>query len=141
SQNSQAYANLTKDNGPLASSSIPSTYRISSSNSESTRKEKAYKWMIVNQLATLMPNAKPTPNLSNYDYWEKYLDYVIQPYSASGRGTLPPNQGYYRIDSLNNPNNDGYPSASVNVPRGFRNKLGYRTYVQFMMDMGRNVKP
>jgi hypothetical protein len=140
--NSSAYANLTKDNGPLASGSIPSTYRISNSNSEATRKQKAYKWMIDYQIASVMPNAKPTPNSStNYNYWAKYLDYIIQSKSVSGRGTLPPSQDSDRIDGLNNPNSVSFPSASSSEPQSYRNKIGYRTYVQFMMDFGRNVRP
>ncbi len=27
------------------------------------------------------------------------------------------------------------------MPQGYRNQIGYRTYVQFMMDFGRNVQP
>jgi hypothetical protein len=140
--NSSAYANLTKDGGPLTSGSIPSTYRISNSNSESTRKQKAYKWMIDKQIAVVMPNAKPTPNSgTNYNYWAKYLDYILEPKSVSGRGRLPPSQDSDRIDGLNNPNSVSFPSASSSEPRSYRNKIGYRTYVQFMMDFGRNVKP
>jgi hypothetical protein len=40
-QDEYAYAELTTDDGPLASSSMSSTYRISSSDKESTRKQKA----------------------------------------------------------------------------------------------------
>jgi hypothetical protein len=135
----QAYHNLTRNSGVLTAGSIPSTYRISSSNSESTRKTKAYRWIIDYQIATIMPNARPVPNsATNYSYWEKYLDYVIWPYSNS-RGALPPSQDSDRIDDFNNPNNDGYPSASSSVPQGFRNLIGYRTYVQFMMDHGRDT--
>lgn len=141
SQNSAAYADLTKNSGPLTGASVNATYKILSGDSESTRKTKAYKWIIANQLATLMPNAKPTPSVANLAYWEKYLDYVIQPYSAGSRGTLPPNQDSDRISGLNNPNNDNYPDAAQSVPDGYRNKLGYRTYVQFMMDFGRNIQP
>jgi hypothetical protein len=142
--NSSAYANLTANGGPLTLAAIPSTYRISSGNGESTRKTKAYKWMIDFQIAAAMPGVKPTPdssNTSSYNYWEKYLDYVIQSKNVSGRGTLPPNQDSDRIDTLNNPNSASFPDASVSVPQGFRNQIGYRTYVQFMMDFGRNVRP
>jgi hypothetical protein len=140
--NSSAYANLTADGGPLTLSSVPSTYKISSGNSESTRKTKAYKWMIDYQIAVVMPGVKPTASSStNYNYWEKYLDYVIAPKSVSGRGTLPPNQESNRIDGWNNPNSASFPDATSAVPQGFRNQIGYRTYVQFMMDHGRNVKP
>ncbi|VAX42020.1 hypothetical protein MNBD_PLANCTO02-1863, partial [hydrothermal vent metagenome] len=54
-----AYAEMTKDNGVLTPSYIPSVYRINNNDSESTRKTKAYKWIIDYQIAVAMPNAKP----------------------------------------------------------------------------------
>ena len=40
-----------------------------------------------------------------------------------------------------NPNTDGYEDADPNSVAGHMNKIGYRTYVQFMLDHGRDVKP
>jgi hypothetical protein len=57
------------------------------------------------------------------------------------RGTIPPSQDGDRIDKFNNPNNATFPKAKITVPRGFRNQIGYQTYVQFMMDHGRDLKP
>lgn len=94
---SYAYAEMTKDNGPLTDPSIPDAYRIISGtiqtvtsetgeevtsylagDSEATRKSKAYRWMIDYQIANVMPQAKPAPDSSiNYSYWEKYLDYIV----------------------------------------------------------------
>lgn len=54
------------------------------------------------------------------------------------RGTLPPSQSSNRIDVFNNPNKTSFPSATVSLPRAHRNWIGYRTYVQFMMDFGRD---
>jgi Mg-chelatase subunit ChlD len=137
---SNAYVNLTATGGPLTLSSIASTYRILSSDSEATRKTKAYKWIIDNQLASLMPAARPVPSsTSSYAHWEKYLDYVIQSVSAGSRGTLPPNQDTNRLSSYNNPNPDTFPGAAN--ANGWRNQLGYRTYTQFLMDSGRDLKP
>jgi len=142
SQNQYAYAELTENGGPLTEGSVPQQYRIKSSDSESTRKSKAYSWIIDAQIARVMPNAKPTPNSSlNYDYWEKYLDYVICPFRDRSRGWLPYRQDSDRIDGFGNPSSSTFPEASVSVPRGYRNKIGYRTYVQFMMDHGRDRKP
>jgi hypothetical protein len=139
---SNAYANLTKDGGPLTLATIPATYKILSGDSEATRKTKAYKWMIDNQLAVIMPAAQPAPNsATNYNYWLKYLDYVIQSKSVTGRGTLPPSQDSDRITGLDNPSSASYPDATTTEVNSYRNKLGYRTYVQFMMDFGRNVQP
>ena len=101
----------------------------------------------------------PPSSTTNYAYWAAYLDYVIEsqtvnknsddddegqpagvgspPYS---RGTLPPTQNADRIDRFNNPNTTTYPTANNSLPRGFRNKVGYRTYVAFLMDHGRDVQ-
>jgi len=57
------------------------------------------------------------------------------------RGTIPPNTGSYKITGFNNPNTSTYPGASSSVPSSYRNKIGYVTYVQFMMDYGRDLKP
>jgi hypothetical protein len=83
-----AYAEMTKDDGALADASIASTYRILVTDDEATRRVKAYSWIIDNQIARLMPNARPIPNSqTSYGFWEKYIDYVI---TYVGVGTAPP---------------------------------------------------
>jgi Flp pilus assembly protein TadG len=75
-------------NGPLSSAAIPATYRILGSDSSSTRQGKAYKWVIDNQLATLLGNAKPSPSSGNanaYNYYRAYIDSVV-----SNSGVLGP---------------------------------------------------
>lgn len=58
------------------------------------------------------------------------------------RVTLPPSHDGDRIDGFNNPNGSTFPSASISTLRNsYRNRLGYRTYVQFMMDWGRDRSP
>ena len=140
-QNNNAYANLTANGGPLTLSSVSSTYKILSGDSEATRKTKAYKWIIDNQIATVMPNAKPNPTSANLGYWTYYLDYILPSVSVSGRGTLPPSQSTTRIDSMDNPCTASYPGATASIPQSSRNKIGYATYVQFMMDNGRDRQP
>ena len=150
-----AYAEMTKNSGPLTSGSIPATYRISNSDSESTRKQKAYKWIIDYQIAPLMPNVTPAPNSADsasYAYWSRYLDFIIRSQSISSSSpkgkprnsypvTLPPSQSSDRINRFGNPYLDAFPDASSSVPLGYRNQIGYRTYVQFMMDFGRDKQP
>jgi len=213
-----AYAMLTKDGGPLASAALPAEVRIATGDSEAVRKKKAYTWMIDNQIAVAMPGVTPAANSSNYAYWEKYLDYIMDaeyiytptpkppkppappkppkppappsppkppkppkpptppigfrfaPSPELGllagvwdrrfapgsmllmlmgtpgtppafRGWLPPSQDGDRIDKFNNPNKNTFPSASRNLPRSYRNRIGYLTYVQFLMDHGRDLKP
>lgn len=83
--NRYAYAELTKDNGPLAQASIPAKYRILPTDNEATRKRKAYSAIIDYQIARVMPAARPAPDSSlNYAYWEKYLDYIIEPVQVVG---------------------------------------------------------
>jgi len=111
--------------------------------------------MIDNQIAQIMPNAKPTPNSSNstsYAFWEMYLDYVILSQkitSTSSKGkprpsypvTVPVNQSSYHIDGMSNPYPDAFPDATSTEAQSYRNKIGYRTFVQFMMDFGREAQP
>ncbi len=62
-----AYAEMTKDFGYLSNPLVPVEYRIRTTDSEIVRKIKAYRWMIDYQIATIMPDALPTPNsTSNY---------------------------------------------------------------------------
>ena len=76
-QNQYAYAELTKDDGYLSGTDVPSQYQIQPTDTESIRKIKAYSWIIDNQIARVMPNAKPAPDsTSNYNYWATYLDYL-----------------------------------------------------------------
>jgi Flp pilus assembly protein TadG len=57
------------------------------------------------------------------------------------RGSIPPNRYSGRIYKFNNPNTSSFPQVSTSVPRGYRNWIGYLTYVQFMMDHGRDIQP
>lgn len=69
----------TNDGGLLMASHIEAKYRIVASDSELVRKRKAYSWIIDKQIAVTMPAALPEPNSDkNYDYWEKYLDYIVR---------------------------------------------------------------
>jgi Flp pilus assembly protein TadG len=156
-QDQYAYAEMTKNGGPLAAVTIDAAYRIGDSDTENTRRQKAYKWIIDNQIAsaTLMPNVKPTPissDSASYAYWSRYLDFIIRSQeikSTSSKGkprpslpvTLPPSQSLDRIDGMGNPYTDAFPSATSSTPQGYRNRIGFRTYVQFMMDFGRDKQP
>jgi len=118
----------------LNNNSVPTAYRVASGDSSAARKTKAYKWIIDYQLAQIMPAALPAPNSSqNLAYYTAYLDYIIKPYNK-----LPPNQNSYRLDNGGNPYSDAWPDLDSSSYSGFFNKLGYLTYVQFMMDYGRD---
>lgn len=139
-QDNNAYANLTKNGGPLTLTSIPTTYRILGSDGAATRKTKAYKWLIDFQIAVIMPAAKPVPSSASaagFAYWSAYLDYILYQTGSSA----PPSQDSDRITGFNNPNGSTFPSASSSLVQAWRNKIGYVSYVQFMMDWGRDRSP
>jgi hypothetical protein len=79
------YAEMTKDNGPLTLTSVPSAYRINvngAKDTESVRKTKAYSYVIDQQLQKIMPKAIPYPasnNAASLAFWTYYLDYVAVP--------------------------------------------------------------
>jgi hypothetical protein len=56
------------------------------------------------------------------------------------RGSIPPSvDGNTRlIGKFNNPNKQSFPTSTT--PNSFRNLIGPRTYVQFLMDHGRDLK-
>lgn len=208
-----AYAEMTKDDGPLTCNTLADQYRILNSDSETVRREKCYRWIIDYQIAELMPNAKPTPDSSvNYDYWQRYIDYIMEPCwvgtapdpgsggdgdgggDGGGGGYTPPTppsgrllssaiapkpgkpkksgisiipvsatvgcgavtftKGQprrgaseyiqvppdIRIDNMyhyNNPNFSTFPEAGWDSIWNNTNRISYKTYVQFMMDYGR----
>ena len=242
-----AYVELTKDDGRLSRSDVPARWRILPDDDEPTRKRKCYSALIDLQLPRVMPNARPAMDSRvNYDYWAKYLDYVIHdlqvgedppppppsspppsspppspgpsgppsspppsnpppsnppPSSpppppppavgsffpptgpgmngprtvatvagadtaalvrdlllplaagrAAPRGTprrgstlrtdyLPIYRDSDRIHLFNNPNPQTFPSAPNDVGDRYRNKLGYQTYTQFMLDWGADRSP
>jgi hypothetical protein len=60
----------------------------------------------------------------------------------NNRGTIPPRQFNERIYStqFNNPNRFTYSGADRSAPSQWRNYVGPRTYIQFLLDYGRDGK-
>ncbi len=101
SSKSTTLSQLTSYPGKLSGTSIPSQYRITSSDSSSTRTRKAYAWIMEVQMPAMIPGVTPIPNYtdtSNYDYWKAYID-------------------------------------------ANWDKLGQRSYMQYMMYNGRDAQP
>lgn len=144
-QGRRAYAELTRDGGPLTGDQVPAEYRIRPRDDEPTRQRKAYSAIIDFQLRRIMPAARPIPDSSaNYAYWAKYLDYVIEPIEVTApdrRGRLPPQQDDDCLRRFNNPNLSTFGHLDGSVVERFRNRVGYLTYVQFMVDHGRDLNP
>ncbi len=120
----------------LVKPSIPSPYQIVAGDTDATKKTKAYKFLIDQQLKALMPNAKPALNTTtNFAYWSDYLDYIIY-----GNPVAPANQNAFQMIYAANPYADAWPSLPGDSAWQFLNQVGYLTYVQFMMDYGWNRK-
>jgi hypothetical protein len=148
----------------LTNTTANASYRILVGDSEATRKTKAYRWIIDKQLATLMPNAIPAPNSANsasFEFWSIYLDYMcLSQYvtKTSLGGTSKPGIALRPLLSPNNQpmvlppskrvtyfadlNTYGNPFATFNTSQwtnrvsSYKNKLGYETYLQFILDFG-----
>jgi len=58
----------------------------------------------------------------------------------NSRGTIPPSQFGDRVTSskFNNPNTYTYTGANTSAPAGWQNFVGPRTYIQFVLDYGRD---
>ena len=140
------YAELTENAGPMTGHDVPPQYRIQDTDDEPTRKRKCYSALIDLQISASMPSARPIPDSSiNYEYWEKYLDYVIHPVKVThpaNRGWLPPRQDRDRICRFDACSTAGTSDSTLGKNSAcFGNKIGYRTYLQFMLDFGRDLKP
>jgi hypothetical protein len=79
SSETNTLSKLTASGAPLTKTTIPSQYRVLTSDSSSTKTKKAYSWIMDVQLGQqLMPAATPAPNSTNsasYNYWKTYIDY------------------------------------------------------------------
>lgn len=116
-------------------SQLTEKYRIHASDDAYLRKTKAYSWIIDYQLASWMPQALPFPTSeTELDYWSRYLDYII----LQNRG-LPPGPGPLLLSNSNNPNTASWPTLTTSSYSKYYNKLGYLTYVTFLMDYGRSL--
>lgn len=137
-QSKSAWSNIIGNTkGLLNRTSVASTYKISSSDSAATKKKKAYSYIIDNEIAALMPNALPAPvssNATSYAFWEGYLDKITR-YDSSAP---TPADSTDASQGFNNPNRDNYPTASV--VSATNNEIGPRTYIQFLLDHGRDGK-
>ncbi|MFV0445369.1 MAG: VWA domain-containing protein [Planctomycetaceae bacterium] len=90
-QSAYAFAEMTKDDGPLADPAINPWYRIEVADDELTRRVKSYRWVIDNQIGRMMPGVQPVPDShTTFDYWAGYLDFII---SGAWVGPPPPPPG------------------------------------------------
>ena len=91
-----AYAEATRDDGPLTLPTVDPLYRILNTDDEQTREHKAYAWLMDVQIPALMPGVKPIPDSTNsvsYAYWEKYIDYIIDGDDVGVEPPPPPDDG------------------------------------------------
>ena len=144
--NTWAYGNMTWDFGPLATETGPVPYYKHHRNApEWKRKRAAYRWIIDNQIARLMPDAKPAPDSTNNASWQhykRYLDWVIsrktwnkayggRKGSWSGTVDLPTDVHWRKLGNYSNPDTGDK----------YRDRVGYETYVEWLTDCGRDRRP
>ena len=65
----------------------------------------------------------------------------VLPEWLAGRGILPPEQDINRVEGFNNPNRQAFPTVAAEAVHKWQNRLGYVTYVNFMLDHGRDLLP
>ena len=137
-QSKSAWSNIIgTTNGLLNRTTVASTYKILSSDTAAVKKKKAYSYIIDNEIKSLIPNALPAPdstNTASYAFWEAYLDKITR-YNTSpptAADSTDASQGF------NNPNSANYPTASV--VSATNNEIGARTYIQYLLDHGRDTK-
>jgi hypothetical protein len=74
----EAYETLISEDGPLTDCEIDKRYRIELGDPISTRRRKAYRAVIEQQVACVMPQVRPSPtDPTNFEYWAEYLDGVL----------------------------------------------------------------
>jgi hypothetical protein len=118
----------------VQNASLSTFYRVSAADSPLVRKTKAYRWLIDFQIPLALPGVSPPPiaqDESSFTYWSAYLDYLIKPLSG-----LPPAQATLRLATANNPDTAQWPDLTPAVIQGSYNKIGYQTYLQFLLDLG-----
>ncbi|MFM9117964.1 MAG: VWA domain-containing protein [Planctomycetota bacterium] len=118
----------------VQNANLSTFYRVSAADSVLVRKTKAYRWLIDYQIPLAMPAVSPpatSADESSFAYWSAYLDYVIKPLAG-----LPPAQATLRLGTANNPDLAQWPDLTPAVIQGSYNKIGYQTYLQFLLDLG-----
>ena len=82
----KAYETLISQDGPLAKGRTDKRYRIQVGDPVSVRRYKAYRAVIDQQVARVMPQARPNPGSSkHFEYWAEYLDDVLASDDESAR--------------------------------------------------------
>jgi hypothetical protein len=142
--------------GLLGSPTTPPEYLVLESHEVRERFLRAYKWIIEQHIAGLMPRALPDPrDPQNFDYWREYVDYVLL---KDGKAIIdPPTSTTSKkqkkdglLDLVNDLLSVDCSDKKENATRGkidtLRNrreiaekmadKVSYLSYLQFMLDMG-----
>lgn len=118
---------LSAADGPLCRPTMPPAYRVLPDDSADVRRAKAYAALIDLQLRRVLSNVQPQPSLDRFEFWRSYIDYLrlggrlSEIYGAAARADARP-----RGDGLG----DVAPWP-----------VGNRSYVQFLLDLGRDLKP
>lgn len=131
--NDQSYRWLSETYLPQANQ-LSTFYRVLGSDSPLARKTKTYRWLIDFQIPAALPQVTPPAKAddpASFNYWSAYLDYIIKPVAG-----LPPAQSLLRLSTASNPDRQQWPELTASVIQSSYNKIGYRTYLQFLLDLG-----
>ncbi len=129
---------LSAPNGPLSRRGIPPAYRVLPDDSADVRQSKAYAALIDLQLSRVLRHAQPSPSLDRFEFWRSYIDYLRHGGRLSeiyGAARLGPAAPYHAVAPSGVQLLDSSPGLQTPWP------VGNRSYVQFLLDLGRDLKP
>lgn len=107
--------------GPLAGAEIPPPWRLLPEDSSTTRHQKVGAWIAATQIARLLPNAlPPAQNAQHAHYWLSYIDFLLR-------------QPVAQVSPAD--------AASGTILDAPARAISYVTYLQFMLEHGRERSP
>ena len=130
---------LSALNGPLSRRGLPPAYRVLPDDSADVRRAKAYAALIDLQLSRVLRHVQPAPSLERFEFWRSYIDYLrhggrlSEIYGAAARLGTAASHHAAAPSGVQPP--DSSPGLETPWP------AGNRSYVQFLLDLGRDLKP
>jgi len=142
---------LSAADGPLCRKALPAVYRVLPDDSAEVRRSKAYAALIDLQLRRVLREVQPAPSLDRFEFWRSYIDYLRH----GGRlseifGTAARLGSPSWRDAAGPQDATGRSVTASRTGAGLDGEglvgetpwpVGNRTYVQFLLDLGRDLKP
>lgn len=124
---------LSAADGPLCRQALPVSYRVLPDDSADVRRSKAYAALIELQLSRVLRHARPAPSLDRFEFWRSYIDYLRH------GGRLSEIYGTAARPAASS--RAGAPALGEDCAGETPWPVGNRSYVQFLLDLGRDRKP